>query len=131
MGHHSRLSLNSLLAVIFACTLQVLLFSDQATASPILGAWRGLVKRYSGNIAQQEPPGGYPGSPSTSNFPTDSQINAAWVPPSQNSYVFYTEINDPLGSELAYNFAREVGGVAIENTYPDQYLYVSISPTYV
>ena len=122
MRLYSTSCVKSHMALLFTIILQSLLFPHQATASPFPVLLGDLFKRYSGNIVQQTPPGGYPGSPSTSNFPTDGQINSDFIQPSQNSYVFYSEITHPAGSQRAYDFAREIGAVAIGSAFPDQYM---------
>jgi hypothetical protein len=122
MGRHTSPSCIHLSAILLFSLISFLVFPGQSSASPLPETLLNLWKRYSGTLTGQEPPGGYAGSPSSSNFPSDPQINAAWIPPSQQSYVFYTEITNPEGNTRAYDFAAEIGGVAIENTFPDQYM---------
>ncbi|KAL9130676.1 MAG: hypothetical protein Q9217_001203 [Psora testacea] len=124
MGSYSRFSRPALLNILTLCfgiILHTVLFQSTALAFPLAEnslLSPGLEKRYSGTPAPKEGDGG----PETSDYPSDEEIRAAFIPPA-GPFVFFSGLPDPQTNQAPYKFSQTIPGAQIlRNTFPRSYV---------
>lgn len=131
MGSNSRFSKPAMFNILTLCIgiiLHSLSFQSTAFASPFAedsAQLQSLVKRYSGDLAPKNPDP--PGGPDVSDYPSDDEIRAAFIPPS-GPYIFFSGLPNPATNQAPYEFAQTVGGVIVRNTFPASYLNLRFKP---
>ncbi len=130
MGSHSRFSKPALLNILTLCfgiLLHTVLFQSTALASPLAENSllpRGLEKRYSGTPAPKDGNGG----PDTSDYPSDDEIKAAFIPPG-GAFVFFSGLPNPQTNQAPYQFSQTMNGAQIlRNAFPKSYVNRRFKP---
>lgn len=122
MGQFFKATLLNLLTLCVSLILFASYFSSTAVASPVAATSdhgpHNLFKRYSGTPTGKEPEKNDGGD--TSDYPTDDEITAAFVPPA-GAFVFFSK----MGSEVPYKYATNTlgnGAVVLSGAYPKGYV---------
>ena len=120
MGKKSSIAFVNILALYLSILLSASFFHSTALASPIAGTSalepHDLFKRYSGTPTGPDPKNSNDGGP-TSDYPSDSDITKAFIPPS-GAFVFFSGIGD---SQAPFNYATNElknGAVILRGAYP-------------
>ncbi|QIX01330.1 hypothetical protein AMS68_006847 [Peltaster fructicola] len=78
-----------------------------------------LLPRYTGDVT-----GILDGANGPSPFPDDANITASFIDPGHVPYVFWASVHS-RGDKVAHDFARTVGGVTVEDTFPPDFICIN------
>lgn len=113
--------LNTLTLLLFAL-FQLIAFQSRALATPLAESslsLQSLGKRYYNNDIS--PKDGDTG-PATSDYPTDDEIRAAFIP-FQGPFVFFSGLPNPQTNQAPYQFSQTIVGASIlRNAFPRSYI---------
>lgn len=128
MGPNSRFPKPALLDILTLCFGIIFLFRSTAFASPLAGNplfSKALEKRYDqSNIAPKDGTTG----PGTSDYPSDDDINAAFIAPA-GAFVFFSGLPNPQTNQAPYQFSQTLPGAAIlRNAFPKSYINQRFKP---
>ena len=77
-----------------------------------------LAKRFKGEPAGKQGDGG----PEESDYPSDDEIRAAFIPPA-GPFVFFSGLPDPQTNQAPYQFSQTIDGAQIlRNAFPKSYI---------
>ena len=116
----SKPAVLNLLTLLFIFIFQITLVSPATLASPVAKASiASLEKRYStANLAGRQ---GTKSGPATSDYPSDTEIKAAFIP-QKGPYVFFSGLPNPANNPDPAKFAKTVdGAVVLIDAFPKSY----------
>lgn len=130
MGSNSKFSKPAIFNILTLCIgiiLHALSPQSTALASPIAEnsvQLQSLVKRYSGSPSPKQGTGG----PDVSDYPTDDEIRAAFIPPT-GPFIFFSGLPNPQTNQAPFDFSQTIpGGTILRNAFPKSYINKRYKP---